>query len=315
MTVRSQTELASSTGIITQRIPDNNAGQISAADVRTSMIDIVDSINQIVASGNFNSETPFVNHVRLIHNGSSNSSGGILYVGSGIEFPNGMQREAYPGLQGLQHNSLGGLTAGDPHTQYINVNGVRKMEGSLGMGNAWINSSGSSDVTNTGRGLQFGFVSPTVENVNIGSGTSLVFLRDRSRMNSARGVAKAWINFDASGVSSLPVVRDSFGVSGINKDGIGKFTITFHSGILADNNYVAIGSSNARGTSTNGTDFQTNTVGLSFRSGNDATSLRKLTFYVQDDGGQYVDADLNDLAIFGTEPGGSGSPPVTVTVT
>jgi hypothetical protein len=314
MTVRSKTELTANTGILTQRIPDNNAGQISAADVRTSMIDIVDSINQIVASGNFNSETPFVNNVRLQKNGNV---GGILYVGSGIDFINGggMQYVPYPGLQNLQHNSLGGLTAGDPHTQYLKLTGDRKMEGGLGMGSAWINSSGAADVTNTGRGLQFGYVSPTAENVNVGSGTSLVYLKDKSRMSSARGVAKAWINFDASGVSHIPVVRDSFGVSGINKDGIGKFTITFHSGILADNNYAAIGCSNARGTSVNNTDFQTNTVGLSYRSGNDASSLRKITFCVQDDGGQYVDADLNDLVIYGTEPSGSGSPPVTVTVT
>jgi hypothetical protein len=313
MTVRSKSGLISYVGSV---IPDNNAGMISAADVRNSIVDTVDSINQIVASGNFNSETPFVNDVRLQKDGNN---GGTLYVGSGINFINGggMQYVAYPGPQGLSHNNLADLSAGDPHTQYLTSNGSRAMTGSLGMRNNWINSSGSADVTNNNgyRGLQFSYVSSTGEIINVGSGTSLTFLKDKSRMSSARGVAKAWINFDASGVNSLPVVRDSFGVSGINKDGVGKFTITFHSGILADNNYAAIGSSNARGTSTNGTDFQTNTVGLSFRSGNDATSLRKLTFYVQDDGGQYVDADLNDLVIFGTEPGGSGSPPVTVTVT
>lgn len=310
MTVRSKSGLISYIG---SAIPDNNAGQISAADVRSSIVDTVDSINQIVASGNFNSETPFVNDVRLQKDGNS---GGTLYVGSGINFINGggMQYVPYPGPQGLSHGSLADLAAGDPHTQYLPINGNRKMSNNLGMGNSWINSSGSADVTSTGRGLQFGYVGPTVENVNVGSGTSLVFLKDKSRMGSARGVAKAWINFDASGVNHTPVVRDSFGVSGINKDGIGKFTITFHSGVLADNNYVALGSSNARGTATNGTDFQTNTIGMSYRTGNDTSSLRKLTFYVQDDGGQYVDAEINDLVIFGTEPGGSGSPPVTVTV-
>lgn len=312
MTVRSKSGLIS---YISGVIPDNNAGLISAADVRNSMVDIADSINQIVASGNFNSETPFVNDIRLQKNGNA---GGTLYVGSGINFINGggMQYVPYPGPQGLSHNSLADLTAGDPHTQYVLANGTRQITGSLGMKNNWINSSGASDPTsNNGyRGLQFVYQSPTSEVVNIGSGTSVSFLKDKSTMNSARGVAKAWINFDASGVAGLPVVRDSFGVSGINKDGVGKFTVTFNSGVLANNNYVAIGSSNARSTAINGTDFQTNTVGIAYRSGNDGTSLRKITFYVQDDGGQYVDAEVNDLVIFGTEPGGSGSPPVTVTV-
>lgn len=309
MTVRSKSDLIS---YISSVIPDNNAGMISAADVRNSIVDTAQSIEAIVASGSFTS-TPFVNDVKLQ---MSNGAGGTLYIGSGIEFPGGgRQYVPYPGPGSIAHNSLTGLDVGDPHQQYLVSSGTRPMTGSLGMKNNWINSSGSADPTNTGRGLQFVYGSPTSETINVGSGTSVTFLKDKSRMGSARGVAKAWINFDASGVNSLPVVRDSFGVSGINKDGVGKFTITFHSGILADNNYAAIGSSNARGTSTNGTDFQTNTVGLSFRSGNDATSLRKLTFYVQDDGGQYVDADLNDLVIFGTEPGGSGSPPVTVTVT
>jgi hypothetical protein len=311
MTVRSKSNLLS---YISGVLPDNNAGMISAADVRNSIVDTVESIEAIVAGGSFNS-TPFINDVRLQ---MVNGFGGTLYVGSGIEFPGGgRQYVPYPGPTGISHNSLTGLDAGDPHQQYLVSSGTRPMTGSLGMRNNWINSSGAADITNNNgyRGLQFNYVNPTGENVNVGSGTSLVFLRDRSRMNSSRGVAKAWINFDASGVNSLPVVRDSFGVSGINKDGVGKFTITFHSGILADNNYAAIGSSNARGTSINNTDFQTNTVGLSLRSGNDATSLRKITFCVQDDGGQYVDADLNDLVIFGTEPGGSGNPPVTVTVT
>lgn len=310
MTVRSKSNLLS---YISGVLPDNNAGMISAADVRNSIVDTVESIEAIVASGNFNSQTPFLNDVRLI---MSNSNGGTLYVGSGIEFPGGARQYVpYPGPGSIQHNSLTGLDAGDPHQQYLVSSGTRAMTGSLGMRNNWVNSSGSADPTSTGRGLQFVYGSPTTETVNVGSGTNIKFLKDNSYMNSARGVAKAWINFKASGVDGFPLVRDSFGVSGINKDATGKFTITFNSGVFADNNYVAVGSSNARGTSTNGTDFQTNTVGLSFRSGNDATSLRKLTFYVQDDGGQYVDADLNDLVVFGTEPGGSGSPPVTVTKT
>ena len=316
MTVRSKTELASSTGILTQRIPDNNAGQISAADVRTSMIDIVDSINQIVASGNFNSETPFVNNVRLQKDGNT---GGILYVGSGIDFINGggMQYVPYPGLQGLSHNSLADLSAGDPHQQYLVTSGTRQMMGSLGMRDNWINSSGSADITNNNgyRGLQFSYVNPTGENINVGSGTSFVYLKDASRMNSARGVAKAWIRFDSTSgvaVGKSLYVLDSYNISGIKHEDTGKFTITFNSGVFKDNNYVAVGHSNARSSASGITDFSQCTVSTPYRTGNDTNSLRKISFAVLDDGNAYVNAKVNELVVFGTEPNGSGNPSVTI---
>jgi hypothetical protein len=308
MTVRSKTELVNTIGL---RIPDNNAGQISAADVRTSMLDIVDSINQIVASGNFNSETPFVNHVRLQ---TVNGAGGILHVGSGITFTNGggTQYVPYPGPTGLTHNTLQGLGDGDPHTQYVTISGTRPFINNVPFDNNWLNSSGSSTIlTTTGRGLQFQYAGTgNRENINVGSGTQFTFLKDKSVLSSARGAAKAWINFDASG--SIPVVNDSYNVSGLIKESAGHFLIVFHSGVLKDNNYVAIGNSNASSTNDNGF-FQKNTVGLSKRlTRPDGT--QSITFYVMDDGGQFCNAKVNDLVIYGTEPTGSGNPPVTVTV-
>lgn len=310
MTIRSKTEL---TNTINARIPDNNAGLISAGDVRNSMIDIVDSINQIVASGNFNATNPFVNDVRLR---KTAEQGGILHVESGINFVNGggMQYSAYPGSTGVNHNTLANLDQDDPHTQYLPINGSRRMLGSLGTSTFWINSSGQADVTsdNGYRGLQFSKLTNTSETINVGSGTSFVFLRDRSNLNSARGVAKAWINFDASGVTHLPVVRDSYNVSGIQRLDKGKFKIIFHSGVFANNNYVAIASSNSTTASGSPEDFVNNTVGIVMREGNDATTLRSLTFVIRDEGGEYVNAKINDLVVYGTEPNGSGSPPVTI---
>jgi hypothetical protein len=313
MTVRSKSGL---TAYITGVLPDNNAGLISAADVRNSMIDIVDSINQIVASGNFNSETPFVNHVRLQH---QDGAGGILYVGSGITFTNGggTQYVPYPGSTGIAHNSLDGLNTGDPHTQYLPIAGTRTATGDIGLGVNWINSSGSRFGATTGRGLQFQYAGTnSKETINVGSGTSFVYFKDYSEMNSARGVAKAWIRFEGSGTGGggSPVVRDAYNVSGIRKDGVGKFTIIFNSGVFKDNYYVAIGSSNARSTAANGEDFSQNTVATSYRTGNDASSLRSVSFRIQDDGGTYCDGLINDLVVFGTEPAGSGyASSVTVT--
>ena len=46
---------------ISADLADNNAGLISAEDVRHNMQDIVESLNQVVASGNFNTKNPFRN--------------------------------------------------------------------------------------------------------------------------------------------------------------------------------------------------------------------------------------------------------------
>jgi hypothetical protein len=299
MTVRSKDGLTSTIGA---RIPDNNAGLISASDVRNSMLDIVDSINQVVASGNFNSETPFVNPTRFKS---------MVYMESGVNFPNGggTQYVPYPGPSGISHNNLSNLDVGDPHAQYLPTNGTRRMTNNFGLGQYWINSSGSADPSSTGRGLRFAFTaSPSDEEAQVGSGTSFRFLRDNSRLNSARGAAKAWINFDASGSM---VVRDAYNVSGIQRLDAGKFKIIFNSGVFANNNYVAIGSSNSTSSSGSREDFSNNTVGIVLREGNDASALRSLTFVVRDDGGQYVNAKMNDLVVFGTEPNGV-SPTVNI---
>jgi len=313
MTIRSKSVLINN---INNDLADNNAGLISAADVRNNMVDIVDSINQIVASGNFNADTPFINTVKLQIN---NNTGGVLIAESGIRFGIGgssaLQTQPFLGVTSINHNQLSNLTAGDPHPQYILTSGARIFTGNLGLGNNWINSSGSRVANESnGRGLQFVYQSSNEESVNVGSGTSIKFLKDQSIINSARGVAKAWINFDASGINHIPVVKDSYGIYGLHKHEVGKFTITFNSGILKDNNYIAFGYSNATSTSGSKEDFVNNTVGLVSRAGNDSTSLRTLTFVVRDEGGQYVDSELNHLIVFGTEPLGSGQPPVVVTL-
>lgn len=324
MTVRAKNNLISS---ISGAIPDNNAGLISASDVRNSIIDTVESIEVIVSSGNFNSNTPFVNHVRLRH---ANGLGGILYAESGIIFPNAsngsdIQLVPYPGPGNILHNQLDGLNTGDPHFQYLPMSGTRPMLGSLGMSNFWINASGQGDATsNNGyRGIQFSKLTNTSETINVGSGTSFTFLKDTSKLDSARGVAKAWIRFQGSGIggNGSPSVLDSYNVSGIKKEGTGKFTIIFNSGVLKDNNYVAIGHSNGRMTASSREDFSENTVALSYRTGDDIQKLRSISFVVmgkpEEDGagGYYLDAIVNDLVVFGTEPGGSGITTVTINPT
>ena len=50
MTVKNSSDLKST---ITEDLADNNSGSIGAADLRNNMVDIVDSIVPIVASGDF----------------------------------------------------------------------------------------------------------------------------------------------------------------------------------------------------------------------------------------------------------------------
>lgn len=78
MTIRSKDDIVTN---ITNDLADNNAGLISAADVRNNMIDIVESINQIVGSGNFDGETPFrANNVKAQINEDSGTAVGGLFI-------------------------------------------------------------------------------------------------------------------------------------------------------------------------------------------------------------------------------------------
>lgn len=298
---------------IQSELADNNAGLISAYDVRHNMEDTVDSINQIVASGNFDSTNPFTgSDVRAkIMNGQY----GAFIAESGVVFPyGGRQLEAYPGPNSVQHNNLAGLTAGDPHTQYLPLGGGRVMNDNLGLGNNWVNSSGNSQLSSSDdRGFQFEYVSSNLEHINVGNKSTVVFNTDNSKLNTAKGAAKAWLHFDASGVGGIPEVKSYYNIQQLEKLDIGKFRVVFTSGTFRNNNYVAIGTSNSRTTSNSKEDFNLNTVGIVSRSGDDAGVLRSLTFCVLNDGGQYVDAQLNDLVVYGLGVAeNSGVPPTIV---
>lgn len=292
---------------IQTELADNNAGLISAYDVRHNMEDIVDSINQIVASGDFEATNPFVNNVKFLRN---------IIAMSGLQFSDStIQYTAYPGPGSIQHDSLAGLTTGDPHIQYLPLGGTRVMTNNLGLGANWINSSGNSQISSSNnRGIRFQYASSTQENIIVGNKSTVVFETDASKMSTSKGVAKAWISFDASGVSHVPAVRDSYNISQLEKIEVGKFRIVFTSGTLKNNDYVAIGTSNSRTTAASKEDFDLNTVGIVARSGDDASVLRSLTFCILNDAGNYVDAQINDLVVYGLGVGESSGVPPTVVV-
>lgn len=298
MAVKSASEIKSA---IQTELADNNAGLISAYNVRHNMEDIVDSITQIVASGNFDSATPFTAaNVRAKITGGQY---GMFIAESGINFPNGggTQYVPYPGPSNLSHNSLGGLTVGDPHTQYINVNGGRVMTGNLGMGSKWFNSSGNVDLLNTtfnDRGLKFEYTGPNSELMHIGNKTNVKFDVDSSTIQTAKGVAQAWIRFNGSGTMS---VQSSYNVTKLERPlgpgSPGKFKVFFKNGLFDNGNYIAVAQSNSRSDNDNPEDFSINTVGIVDRTKD------YITFYVLNDAGNYVDASMNDLVVYGNASG------------
>jgi hypothetical protein len=77
----------------------------------------------------------------------------------------------------------------------------------------------------------------------------------------------------------------------------GKFKIFFKANTFADSNYVAIANSNARSDGDNAEDFSNNTVGIVERDKD------YITFQVLNAAGQFVDAAINDLVVFGNVSG------------
>ena len=161
---------------INTRIPDNNAGQISAKDVRETMRDVAFSIPYVVASGDWDvAGKEFVNDVRLRRK-SDDSDGGTLIVQSGIVFENNgnpdgtaLQTRPYLGPTGIKHGELNDLTgtSNDHHTQYLRVDGVRPLTGDLGTDTNWIASSGEGNTT-SGHGIKFEYVDTNQELMHVG---------------------------------------------------------------------------------------------------------------------------------------------------
>jgi len=296
-TLRTKTQLINKANI---DLADNNAGSISAQDIRENITDFCYSTNLLVGSGDHDVEFPFVNNVRA----SKITGNGFFIAESGINFPNSPgavnQYEAYPGAANIEHDQLKNRHVSiDAHRQYLAVNGTRPMEENLPMGANWINSSGASF---DNRGLKFEYT-PSGDNIKVGAGSQFVF-SDNSKMASARGIAKAWMIFDGSGTGTYgtPVVKAYHNIESVQYLDPGKYKVILPSGAVKNANCVAIGTSNSRTTAASQEDFDRNTVGITQRS-IDGQGRLNLTFLVLNDAGQYVDAELNELIVYGNDAG------------
>ena len=77
---------------------------------------------------------------------------------------------------------------------------------------------------------------------------------------------------------------------------------------VVDMDKVAVGNSNSRSDNDAAEDFDVNTVGIVERDAN------YVTFYVLNDAGNYVDAAVNDLVIFGNASGVTGDSSPTLEI-
>lgn len=307
MAIRSKNDIVTN---VNADLADNNAGLISASDVRENIKDIVESINTIVGSGNFDSETPFTGaNVRAK---ISNNQFGEFIAESGIRFPNvdgDLQIVPYPGPSGISHNDLDDLDVGNVHTQYMHVNGWNKMVGNLPMGDKWINSSGNVDLLGTmnDRGFQFEYVNGSNETIHVGNKSTIEFDTDNSKMSTAKGIAQAWINFNGSGNMAI---NSSYNIAKLQRlaGGNGKFKVFFKAGLFDNSNYVALAHSNSRADNDNPEDFDRNTVGIVERT------PEYISFYVLNENGEFVTAAVNDLVIFGNASGVIGDTTPTIEI-
>lgn len=280
---------------IEEQLADNNAGLISAADVRNNMGDAVRSINAIVASGDTNIAFPFREDVRakvtvpLV----GSAYGGTFIAESGILFPNApvdsavRQIRPYPGPQNIQHNELAGLTNGDPHTQYVSISGHRPMQGNLQMASYWIGSSGQND-----HGFKFQY-HPTGTTI-LTSGT--LRFPDNSKLGSAIGVAKAFASFDGTNAAQ----NYSYNVHSITRNTTGKYTVQLSSGVVGSG-YAVLAQSNARTTLASPEDFDRNNACSVIRSGiNPSTGRVTFSLNILNDAGAYADGKSVDFVVFGS---------------
>lgn len=310
MTVRSKSDIITN---VQTDLADNNAGLISAADIRNNILDIVESIETIVGSGNYDGGTPFSpNNVRAkIDTSVSPNVGGFFVAESGLKFPNNgntTQYVAYPGPEGISHSSLADLTAGNPHTQYMSITGANKATHNMPLGAEWINSSGNlSGAPNTdNRGLKFEYTATSVsgEIIHIGSDSTVKFDVDNSYTLSGKGFAQAWIRFE--GTSGNVVVNSSYNIDTVEHTNNGHYKVFFTENTFSDSSYTVVGLSNAIGGSGSAQDFDVNTIGVVERNKD------YLMFLVKSDDNEYVNAAINDIVVFGNASGVTPSSSPTV---
>ena len=312
-------------------LADNNAGLISAEDVRHNMEDSVASVAKIMSLADTENIYYFQNNVKV--SGDDSGAAKMFITEGGVQFPNtpvnyhpdltdNIQVEPYPGSGKVDHGLLEpNSLLDDDHPQYLLTNGSRSMTGNLWLYQTgtssphWIGPSGNDD-----EGLQFTYDSD--ENVVINASGRIVYPdgsthQDVNGSGTAKGIAKAWCNFDASGTAAgLPVVRSSYNIHSVQRIEKGVIKITFVSGIFGDNNYVAVGNSNANTGSGTFDTFDINSVGLMLREGDDGTSnvnqLRSIHYVIRSDDNDKVDAKMNDFVAYGLGPGTTADASPTV---
>lgn len=349
MAIQNASDLVSS---INTDIADNNAGSISAADIRNNMVDTVDSIVPIVASGDFQTHKINGNNQSVIFAARIVAESGVKFDTSdtsGYSEANKIQTIPFRGVGEIQHSGLAGLT-GDDHDAYVPTSGVRTFLGNIGLGDiyndidntlignnqGWINCSGNKGLVDLGitfnnHGLGFETTNPDTgkygEIIHVGSGnyggtdttySQFEFDYDKSTLHTAKSTALAWISFN--GAAYLNGSLSDSGLSGITVNSAYNVTAIEASGagtykIYFKSGLIADGSTDYTVVAhANGTTSNSGPQSMDLVT--PAVVVRNSDFFtlaVRNDNGEFVNSRVNDVVIFGHQSGVVPEASVTIT--
>ena len=349
MAIQNASDLSSS---INADIADNNAGAISASDIRNNMVNIVDSIVPIVASGDFQTHKINGNNQAVIFSTVITSESGIKFDTSdtsALSESAKMQTIPFRGVGEIAHSGLAGL-GGDDHSAYVPTSGIRTFLGNIGLGNiyndinttnigvnqGWINCSGNKGLVDLGitfnnHGLGFETLNPDTgkygENIHVGSGnfggtentySKFLFDYDKSSLHTAKSTALAWISFN--GAAYLNGSLSDSGLSGITVNSAYNVSAIQASGagtykIFFKSGLIADGSTDYTvDAHANGTTSNSGPQSMDLVT--PAVVVRNSDFFtlaVRNDNGEFVNSRVNDVVIFGHQSGVVPEASVTIT--
>tara|TARA_B100000131_G_scaffold270286_1_gene270039 strand:+ start:5131 stop:6183 length:1053 start_codon:yes stop_codon:yes gene_type:complete len=346
MSVQNASDLKSS---IQTDLADNNAGQISAFDIRHNMEDLVDSIVPIVASGDFQT-FPF-NNLPLFFNSLIVAKSGVKFdtdETSSFSESEKIQNIPFRGVGNIPHSGLAGLDQ-DHHDQYVPRSGVRNFTGNVPVGNienaldtttvsnngGWINNSGNKALADlslctNNHGLGFAMTNPDTgkygEIIHVGSGnfgganesyTQFKFDYDKSSFHTAKSTALAWISFN--GAAYLNGSLSDSGLSGITVNSAYNISAIHASGagtykIFFKSGLIADGSTDYTVVAhSNGTTSNSGPQSMDLVT--PAVVVREDDFFtlaVRNDNGEFVNSRVNDIVVYGHQSGVVPEASVTV---
>ena len=123
----------------------------------------------------------------------------------------------------------------------------------------------------------------------------LKFDLDKSKMDSAKSTASAWVNFD--GTSGNLAARSSYNITALEASGNGTYKVYLKDGLFDNGNYCVVTHANGTGGSASARDMDVVTAAAVVRNKD------YFTIAIQNDAGTYIDCKIVDAVVYGVESG------------